>query len=39
MRFTVSLRREAAANTSTPMAGSTKGMTLSAETNPASFPT
>jgi hypothetical protein len=25
MRFTVSLRREAAANTSTPMAGSTKG--------------
>jgi hypothetical protein len=37
MRFTVSLRRDAAANTSTPTAGSTKGMTLRAETNPASF--
>jgi hypothetical protein len=33
----VSLRREAAANTSTPSEGSTKGMTLRAETNPASF--
>jgi hypothetical protein len=39
MRFTVSLRREAAANTSTPMAGSTNGIMLRAETNPASFPT
>jgi hypothetical protein len=31
MRFIVSLRRKAAANTSTPTAGSTKGMTLRAK--------
>jgi hypothetical protein len=32
------LRIEAAANTITPTAGSTKGMTLRADTNPAIFP-
>ena len=39
MRFTASLRIEAAANTITPTFGSTNGMTFRAETNPAIFPT
>jgi hypothetical protein len=38
MRFTESLRIEAAAKTITPTAGSTKGMTLRADTKPAIFP-
>ena len=39
MRFTVSLRIDAAANTITPSVGSTKGMTLRAVTMPAILPT
>jgi hypothetical protein len=38
MRFTESLRIEAAAKTITPIFGSTKGMTLRADTKPAIFP-
>jgi hypothetical protein len=39
MRFTASLRMEAAANTTTPIVGSTNGMTLRAKTRPATLPT
>ena len=39
IRFTASLRIEAAANTITPTVGSTNGMTLSADTRPATLPT
>jgi hypothetical protein len=38
IRFTLSLRSEAAAKTITPIWGSTNGMTFRAETNPASLP-
>ncbi len=38
MRLTVSLSKDAAAKTMMPIFGSTKGMTLRAETKPAIFP-